>query len=103
MTATNDYREEIRATLRGMTDEAVAYQQIHGSPGGIDREEIESEAALRRDPMRLDLIGEVGRFCPCGLDLWHVGCYRCLKARGAVWTCGPEVEAAFHGRPNPYI
>lgn len=55
------------------------------------------------DMERDTLIAEVGRFCPCGIDLYRVGCYRCLKARGAVWTCTPAQEAAFHGRPNPYL
>lgn len=38
------------------------------------------------------LIAEVGRFCPCGIDLYRNGCYRCLKARGAVWHYNPDAR-----------
>lgn len=48
------YREQVRETLRSMTDEALAHQLAHGSPGGIDREEMEWEAARRRSEVSYD-------------------------------------------------
>ncbi len=101
-TSTEIYRDQVRGTFRQMSDRAIAFQDAR-IVGGIDREEVESEKQLRGDRERLALVAECGRFCPCGIDLWHNGCYRCLKARGAVWTCDPAAEAAFHGRPNPYL
>lgn len=36
-----------RETLRAMSDEAVAHQLAHGARGGVQRTEIEAEAARR--------------------------------------------------------
>lgn len=43
----DDHRREIRETLRLMSDDAVRYQLKHGAPGGMQRQEIEAEAARR--------------------------------------------------------
>lgn len=54
-------------------------------------------AYLTGDGERDALIGDVGRYCPCGVDLYRNGCYRCLKARGAVWYFDPHATCSACG------
>lgn len=55
----------------------------------------------RTDPERFALIEDVGRFCPCGIDLYRNGCYRCLHARGAVYLYNPNAKCTQCGALIP--
>lgn len=54
------------------------------------------------DRERDALIAELGcTVCPCGIDLTRNGCYRCLKARGAVWHYNPRATCPACGSHIP--